>query len=161
MDAEELGMQQALLRKGSNRNTAAGGLKETISRRCACASQNIEEGGGGNTGNQLGREGRGLSSQLRERSARGPRHAVRAVDTDGLTDAAGRADKQTRNNPDQQECSRGAGEGADVVMTASDFATCAEMDRDQLKAHGYSPQNAQAATHGGTTGCPGEVCFEI
>ena len=45
MDAEELGMQQALLRKGSNRNTAAGGLEEAISRRCACASQDIEEGG--------------------------------------------------------------------------------------------------------------------
>jgi hypothetical protein len=31
MDAEELGMQQALL-KGSNRNTAVGGLEEAISR---------------------------------------------------------------------------------------------------------------------------------
>ena len=71
MDAEELGMQQALLRKGSNRNTAAGGLEEAISRRCACASQSIEEGGGGNTGNQLGREGRGYTSQSRKRSVRG------------------------------------------------------------------------------------------
>ena len=69
-------MQQALLRKGSNRNTAVGGLKEAISGRCACASQNIEEGGGGNIGNQSGREGRGHTPRSRKRSVRGSRHMI-------------------------------------------------------------------------------------
>ena len=95
-------MQQALLRKGSNRNTAAGGLEEAISRRCACASQDIEEGGGGNTGNQLGREGRGFRSRSRERSALGSQHVAQAADTGGSADATCREDQHTRNEQDMQ-----------------------------------------------------------
>ena len=36
-------MQQALLGRGSNRKTAAGGLKEGVLERCACAPQDMEQ----------------------------------------------------------------------------------------------------------------------
>ena len=142
-------MQQALLRKGSNRNTAAGGLEEAISRRCACASQDIEEGGGGNTGNQLGREGRGFRSRSRERSALGSQHVAQAADTGGSADATCREDQHTRNEQDMQECSCSAGEGADVAMTALDAVDYAYMSRDGLIARDDSSQSAQAAASSG------------
>ena len=152
MDAEELGMQQALLRKGSNRNTAVGGLKEAISRRCACASQSIEEGGGGNTGNQLGREGRGYTSQSRKRSVRGSRVTLQAADTDDSAHATSTGDQQRRTHPNWQQCSSGGGEVGDVVMMAQDPADCTDMSQDGLRARDSPPQSARAVTRDGECG---------
>ena len=126
-----------------------GGLKEAISGRCACAYQNIEEGGGGNTGNQLGREVRGFRSRSRERSALGSQHVAQAADTCGLADATCREDQHTRNEQDMQECSCSAGEGADVAMTALDAVDYAYMSRDGLIARDDSSQSAQAAASSG------------
>ena len=145
-------MQQALPRRGSNRNFAVGGLEEASLKMCACASQKTEEGGGSNIGTSLGREGRGHLSRSRERSARSSRHAVQAADTDGSADAAGRTVRQIRNNPVQQEFSCGAGEGADVVMPVLDVANRAEIGKGKLEAHGDWLQNAWAATRGGGSG---------
>ena len=50
-------MQQALLGRGSNRKTAAGGLKEAVLERCACAPQNLEESGGDRNEGTVSRKG--------------------------------------------------------------------------------------------------------
>ena len=145
-------MQQALLRKGSNRNTAVGGLKEAISGRCACASQNIEEGGGGNIGNQSGREGRGHTPRSRKRSVRGSRHMIQAADTDDSAHATSTGDKQRRTNLNWQQCNSGGGEGGDVAMTDQDPAECIDTSQDGLRARDGSPQNARAVTCSGECG---------
>ena len=75
-------MQQALLGRGSNRKTAAGGLKEAVLERCACAPQNLEESGGDRNEGTVSREGHRPSTSKRRKSSRDAQGETKAVDAD-------------------------------------------------------------------------------
>ena len=101
MDTEELRMQQALLGRGSNRKTAAGGLKEAVLERCACEPQNLEESGGDRNEGTVSREGHRPSTSKRRKSARDAQGETKAVDADEGAGGACSDAMQARNKSSQ------------------------------------------------------------
>ena len=142
-------MQQALLGRGSNRKTAAGGLKEVVLERCACAPQNMEEGGGSQDGNTVSRKGRGRFAPPQSASARGPLNGERAAREAEEVSAACSGDVQRRNKSSQNGGSCISHRYPGVVQAVRESATDSEMDGHGTEARKYPQAGVQSSSSGG------------
>jgi hypothetical protein len=141
-------MQQALLGRGSNRKTAAGGLKEVVLERCACAPQNMEEGGGSQDGNTVSRKGGGRFAPPQSASARGPLNGERAAREAKEVRAACRGDVQRRNKSSQNGGSCISHRCPGVVQAVREAATDSEMDGHGTEARKYPQAGVQSSSSG-------------
>ena len=141
-------MQQALLGRGSNRKTAAGGLKEVVLERCACAPQNMEEGGGSQDGNTVSRKGGGRFAPPQSASARGPLNGERAAREAEEVSAACSGDVQRRNKSSQNGGSCISHRCPGVVQAVREAATDSEMDGHGTEARKYPQAGVQSSSSG-------------
>ena len=129
-------MQQALLGRGSNRKTAAGGLKEVVLERCACAPQNMEEGGGSQDGNTVSRKGRGSFAPLQSASVRGPLNGERVASEAEKVSAACSGDVQRRNKSYLHVGSYSFNEGPGAMRMVIEAAADPGVDGDGTEKSG-------------------------
>ena len=121
-------MQQALLGRGSNRKTAAGGLKEVVLERCACAPQNMEEGGGSQDGNTVSRKGGGRFAPPQSASVRGPLNGESTAREVEEGSAACSGDVQRRNKSYLHVGSYSFNEGLGAIRMVTEAATDPGVD---------------------------------
>jgi hypothetical protein len=141
-------MQQALLGRGSNRKTAAGGLKEVVLERCACAPQNMEEGGGSQDGNTVSRKGRGRFAPPQSASARGPLNGERAAREAEEVSAACSGDVQRRNKSYLHVGSHSFNEGLGAMRMVTEAAADLGVDGDGTEKSGRPDSGVSALSSG-------------
>ena len=142
-------MQQALLGRGSNRKTAAGGLKEAVLERCACAPQNLEESGGDRNEGTVSREGHRPSTSKRRKSARDAQGETKAVDADEGAGGACSDAMQARNKSSQSGSSCIFNGCPGAVQTGREAATDSEKDSHGAEESKYPQAGVQSASSGG------------
>ena len=141
-------MQQALLGRGSNRKTAAGGLKEAVLERCACAPQNMEKGGGSRDDDTVSRKGRGHFAPPQSASAHGPQDGGRTASEDETVSAACNGDVQRRNKSHLHVGSHSPKEGPRVMWMATEVATDSGMDSDGAEGSECAQSGVSASSSG-------------